>query len=585
MCGIAGVIGTPRYTTDDVARMIDCITYRGPDDQGAAQIGPALLGYARLAVVDLSDGGQPMSNTDETVWAVFNGEIYNFVELRDDLIARGYRFKSRCDTEVLVHLWREKGVAMLDDLIGMFTFCLWDTRQNKGILARDRQGVKPCYIMELPEGGLAFGSEIKSILSLPGVNPGIDDIGLNLMHNFNYCPPPRTCYTGISHLDPGTYLEILPDGTYTQNRYWSWPMAEPAEPLGHDAFAALLDDAMERQMRFDVEGCLFLSGGVDSSVIAAHLHKHWNSPRMLAFGLDCREEGYGEYHLAEQAAGQFDMIDLHPVQYDHRIVPEDVAKVLHHADQPHGDFSFFLIRKLSEAARQANATVVFNGDGPDEALCGYVHNYHFAAEDPEAGLPIEDYFDSICFMPDASAARVLTPEFRSVLPNPSEVLREKLEPWKDLSALQQIVAWECTALNPGNNLIKSDRMSSAHSIESRPVYFDHRITEALVKLPADSKLRDGVGKHFLKEFGLRYFSRDLMFRRKSMPTMPIGEWIKGPLEDWARDTLNTLDPARYNVPAVQAMLSAHKAGAANHTRELRTMLMAAAWMQNTAAAA
>lgn len=580
MCGIAGVIGTQKYSKHDVARMIDCIAYRGPDEQDVVQIGPALLGHARLAVVDPENGGQPMSNMDDTVWVVFNGEIYNFIELRDELKSKGYVFKSRCDTEVLVHLWREKGVAMLDDLIGMFAFCLWDTKLNKGILARDRQGIKPCYIMDLPQGGFAFGSEIKTILSLPGVNPGIDDIGLNLMHSFNYCPPPRTCYQGITHLKPGSYLEIAPDGTHTEHRYWSWPLTTETVPMTHDAFAELLDDAIRLQMRFDVKGCLFLSGGVDSSVIAAHLHRCWNAPRMLAFGLDCREEGFGEYHLAKQVASHFDMIDLHPIQYDHSIVPDNINAVLHHADQPHGDFSFFLIRKLCQAAHEAGVIVAFNGDGPDEVLSGFSHNQAFFATQTRTNFPLAEYFAKICFMPEASRVRLLTDDFRSTMTQPIEVFENILEPWRHLEPVDQIAAYECTSLSPGNNLIKTDRMGAGQSIEGRSPFMDHRISEAFARLPLTDKLRDGVSKHYLKDYGLRHFDRELMFRKKSMPTMPIGEWIKGPLESWARDTLNTLDSARYNVTAAQKMLDDHNAEKTNHTRELRTLLMAATWMQN-----
>ena len=173
MCGISGLVNTKVYDENDVKKMISCIAHRGPDEQDVINLGKCILGHARLAVVDLENGKQPMSNQDDSVWVVFNGEIYNFVELRTDLIAKGYVFKSRCDTEVLVHLWREKGPKMLDDLIGMFAFCIWDSKHEKGIIARDRQGIKPCYIMNI-DGGLAFASEIKSLLTLKNYNQEID---------------------------------------------------------------------------------------------------------------------------------------------------------------------------------------------------------------------------------------------------------------------------------------------------------------------------------------------------------------------------------------------------------------------------
>jgi asparagine synthase (glutamine-hydrolysing) len=577
VCGIAGVIQTKRFNAGDVAKMIGCIAYRGPDEQDVAEVGPCYLGHARLAVVDPKNGGQPMSNTDATVWVVFNGEIYNFVEIREDLKAKGYKFKSRCDTEVLVHLWREKGPEMLEDLIGMYAFCLWDTRENRGIIARDRQGIKPCYLMEV-DGGLAFASEIKSILSLPGVEPVVDDIGLNLMHSFNYCPPPRTCYQGITHLEPGSYIEIEGNGTRTKKKYWSWPIADPKEPVDEENFGAILDDAIRMQMRFDVKGCLFLSGGVDSSVIAAHLRKNWNEDRMLAFGLDCKIEGFGEYHLAEKVAKQLD-IDLHPVSYDASIVPNNINDVLYHADQPHGDFSFFLIRLLCEQAHKAGVIVAFNGDGPDEVLSGFSHNESFFGHQTQNKFALTDYFGQICFMPDVIRSRVLKPDFKKIMDTPIDVFEEMLAPWCHLEPIDQVAAYESTVLAPGNNLIKTDRMGAGNSIEGRSPFMDHRVSEMFARMPVSQKIANGNGKHFLKKYGLGFFDEDLMFRKKSMPTMPIGEWIKGPLKSWAHNTLSELDPSRYNVMGAVALLKEHNEGKANHTRALRTLLMSSAWLK------
>lgn len=576
MCGISGTFNVGRIDRGDVARMIETITYRGPDEQDVTEVGPCILGHARLAVVDPENGGQPMSNTDDTVWVVFNGEIYNFVELREDLKSKGYTFKSRCDTEVLVHLWREKGAAMLEDLIGMFAFFLWDTRENRGIIARDRQGIKPCYLMDLDDG-LVFASEIKAILTLPGVEPEVDDVGLNLMHVFNYCPAPRTCYRSITQLEPGTYMLLDGAGTRKVVKYWTWPLADEKAEVDGDEFAALLDDAIRLQMRFDVKGCLFLSGGVDSSIIAAHLRRRWNAPTLKTYSLDTREEGFGEYPLAERVGRELGL-ELTPIQYDWNIVPDNIEAVLHHADQPHGDFSFFLIRELCKKAHEDGVIVAFNGDGPDEALSGFGHNERFFANLTRMNFPLTDYFDTICYMNEQARSKVLTEEFRSALVRPIEVFEDLLGPWRSLEPVDQIAAYETMSLGPGNNLIKTDRMGAGHSIEARSPFLDHRISEAFARMPVGQKQRDGKGKHFLKEFGLRHFADDLMFRKKSMPTMPIGDWIKEPLRDWAEDTLRGLDPSRYNIPAVLQLFADHRDGKANHTRELRTLLMAATWI-------
>lgn len=330
-------------------------------------------------------------------------------------------------------------------------------------------------------------------------------------------------------------------------------------------------------MRFDVEGCLFLSGGVDSSVLAAHLRRQWNRPSVRAYSLDTREEGFGEFHLAERVARELG-IEVTPIQYDWNIVPDTIADVLFHNDQPHGDFSFFLTRALCRKAHEDGVIVAFNGDGPDEVLSGFGHNSAFFANRGGKDFPLADYFGRICYMDDAARRRLLTPDFRAALDDPLELFESLLAPWRGLDPVDQIAAYEITALAPGNNLIKTDRMGAGQSIEGRSPFMDHRISEAFARMPVTQKQKDGTGKHFLKQFGLRHFGQDLMFRGKSMPTMPIGEWIKGPLQDWAQETLRGLDPARYDVPAVLGLLDDHQRGRANHTRELRTLLMAGAWL-------
>jgi len=579
MCGIAGIIGSEKYCENDVKGMIDMISYRGPDEQGTVNLGKVYLGHARLAVVDPKNGTQPMSNEDNSVWVVFNGEIYNHLEIRSDLQKKGYKFKSRCDTEVLVHLWREKGIEMLDDLIGMFAFCLWDKKKEEGVLVRDRQGIKPCYITKLEDGGLAFASEIKSLLTLDGLNIQIDDVGLNLLHSFNYCLPPRTCYKDIVHLMPGTYIEFDKNGFRKEKKYWQWPLSTDKKDVNLNDLNNILDDAIKLQMRFDVKGCLFLSGGVDSSIIAAHLSKHWDKEKILSFSLNSKQEGFGEYHLAKSVARQINEIDLEPIDYDFSIVPENIEKVLFHCDQPHGDFSFFLIRELCKAAHQKGVIVAFNGDGPDEVLAGFTHNQDFLASQTRTNFPLLDYFNRICFMPERNRQLLLNDSFRMVLNNPIDYFESILNDWRDLDPIDQIAAYECTSLGPGNNLIKTDRMGAALSIEGRSPFLDHRISEIFAKIPQSQKLQNSVSKFLLKEYGLRFFDRELMFRKKSMPTLPIGEWIKGPLYDWAQSTLESLDPSRYNVDNAILFLKKHKVGEANYTKELRTLLMSSYWIK------
>ncbi len=576
MCGIAGIVGSNKYNENNVKEMIRKISYRGPDEQGTIDLENVCLGHARLAVVDPENGSQPMCNEDETVWVVFNGEIYNFVEIRANLIQKGYKFKSRCDTEVLVHLWREKGIKMLDDLIGMFAFCLWDKDKEEGVLVRDRQGIKPCYFTNLKTGGFAFASEIKSLLTLEDLNIEIDDIGLNLYHSFNYCPPPRTCYKDITHLMPGTYLEFDRNGIKREVKYWEWPISNDKEEIHLSEFSHVLDDAIRLQMRFDVDGCLFLSGGVDSSIIAAHLAKQWNKKKILSFSLNCREKGYGEYHLAESVSKYIEEIDLVPINYDSSIVTENIEKVLFHCDEPHGDFSFFLIRELCKAAHERGVIVAFNGDGPDEVLAGFTRNQEFLSSQTRTNFSLLEYFNRISYMPEKSRSLLLNQSFKDLV-NPVEYFESILGEWRDLDPIDQIAVYECTSLAPGNNLIKTDRMGAALSIEGRSPFLDHRISEIFARTSQSQKLQNSVSKFILKEYGLRFFDKNLMFRKKSMPTLPIGEWVKGPLYEWALNTLEGLDPSRYNIKNAILFLNKHRTGEINYTKELRTLLMCSYW--------
>ena len=578
MCGIAGVVNKPAVTEADVAGMIDCVRYRGVDEAGVKRVGPAIMGHARLAVVDPENGHQPMCNTDQTVWVTFNGEIYNYVELREELKSKGYRFKSRCDTEVLVHLWREEGEKMLDRLIGMFAFFLWDTKLDRGILVRDRQGIKPCFITRDGQG-LAFASEMKSLLSLPGFAAEVNDNGLVQVFAFNYCPPPETCFKNIIHLDPGTYLLFEGTKEPVQKRYWQWPFYEERRVPSSEEFSALLDDVVRMQMRFDVPGGIYLSGGVDSTVVAGHLVRQWNEPLLKGVALDFAEPQYSELAHSRKVAAKYG-IDLSVVSMSSSKVPELAASVVRHAEQPHGDFSFFLFYLLAEEAHRQKKIVMFSGDGPDETLVGFGHNERYLLSQGRVNFAVNSYFDTICYMKPAMRSELLSPDFIAATVDPLNRFEELVAPWRDLDPIEQITAYESTVLMPGNNLVKGDRMGARSSIEGRAPFLDHRVTELFVKLPVSEKFHDGVGKYYLKKYALQNFDSDFIFRPKTMPTAPIGEWLKGPLYGWAHDVISTNDDGRFRTPNVLRMLDEHKKGLRNHTSQLRTILMAKVWLNH-----
>ena len=577
MCGMTGVVNAAGASKDDVWKMVNAIKYRGVDEQGVHAIGPAILGHARLAVVDPEHGMQPMCNTDGSVWVVFNGEIFNFIELREQLKAKGYKFKSRCDTEVLVHLWSEKREKMLEDLVGMFAFFIWDENTQSGMLARDRQGIKPCFYADY-QGGVAFASEMKAILALPNFERKVNDAALGNVFSFNYCPPPETCFAGIRHLMPGHYMSFANGRFGAPVQYWQWPIAGERRDATHAEFQAALDEAIRLQMRFDVDGGLFLSGGVDSSVIATRLVHQWNRPQVDAIGLRIEDKGFTEYAYAERVARELN-INLSPLDISPGDIPAIAQSVVRHAEQPHGDFSFFLFYLLSRRAHEMGKIVMFTGDGPDEVMLGFRHNEQYFSEMTRANFSMRGYFDLISYTSEKDRLRLMSPGFLPHTQRALERFMEITQPWSDLEPMEQVAAYELNSLMPANNSVKGDRMGACWSIEGRAPFLDHRVSELFARLPITSKFYKGTGKHFLKEVAADYFDRDFVFRPKTMPTLPIGEWIKGPLYSWARDTLALPDGGRFDRNELLVMLEEHRSGLHNHTRQLRTLLMTKLWLQ------
>jgi asparagine synthase (glutamine-hydrolysing) len=574
---MTGLVNAAGASEDDVWKMVDAIKYRGVDEQGVKSLGRAILGHARLAVVDPEHGMQPMSNTDGTVWVTFNGEIFNFIELREQLKAKGYKFKSRCDTEVLVHLWCEKGEKMLDDLVGMFAFFIWDQRTGTGMLARDRQGIKPCFYADY-QGGVAFASEMKAILALPRFERKVNEAALGQVFSFNYCPPPQTCFEGIRHLQPGHFMRYA-NGRFEAPRcYWQWPIQGERRDATQAQFEQALDEAIRLQMRFDVDGGLFLSGGVDSSVIATRLVHQWNRPRVDAIGLRIEDKGFSEYAYAERVARELD-INLSALDITPANIPEIANAVVRHAEQPHGDFSFFLFYLLSRRAHETGKIVMFTGDGPDEVMLGFRHNEQYFSEMTRANFSMRGYFDLISYTTEKDRLRLMSPGFLPYTQGALERFMEITRPWADLEPMEQVAAYELHSLMPGNNAVKGDRMGACWSIEGRAPFLDHRVSEMFARLPITSKYFQGTGKYFLKQAAASYFDHDFVFRPKTMPTLPIGEWIKAPLYQWARDTLALPDGGRFDRNELLVMLEEHRSGLHNHTRQLRTMLMTKLWLQ------
>ena len=372
MCGIAGYLLRNGGAREDVVRsMCAQIRHRGPDDEGVLIDGGCGIGMRRLSIIDLSTGHQPVSNEDESVWVVFNGEIYNYQELRADLIRRGHRFATNSDTETLVHLYEEKGAEGLASLRGMFAFCIWDSRKRKILLARDRFGKKPLYYAALP-GGLYFASELKC-LRVAGVPLDEDREALRLYFQFGYIPDPFTAFRAVRKLMPGCWLEYDMDGRTSHGRYWRMPAFTPGAPerMGKAETCVQLrngfDEAVRMRMIADVPLGAFLSGGIDSSLIVASMARQSSAP-VKTFSIGFEEAAYNELEYAAMVARQYGT-DHHEIM----VRPDSVdliTKLAWHFDEPFADSSAIPTYVVSEFAAR-HVKVALSGDGGDEFFGGY----------------------------------------------------------------------------------------------------------------------------------------------------------------------------------------------------------------------
>src|SRR5271167_3802958 len=373
MCGIAGfLLRDGQAQVSDVRAMCDLIRHRGPDDQGFYTDGGCGIGMRRLSIIDLSTGHQPISNEDGTIWVVFNGEIYNYQELRQDLVQRGHHFTTNSDTETLVHLYEEKGTDGLQLLRGMFAFCIWDSRQRKILLARDRFGKKPLYYAQTPSG-FYFGSELKC-LRMAGVPLDIDRDALRLYFQFGYIPDPYSPFQAIRKLMPGCWIECSADGSLKQGRYWRLPPFSEenrtglTEPQTREKLRELFDEAVRLRMIADVPLGAFLSGGIDSSLVVASMARQSAQP-IRTFSIGFEEEGkYNELPSARLLANHY-----HTDHHELIVRPNAldlIPKLIRFFDEPFADSSSIPTYLVSQFAAE-HVKVVLSGDGGDELFGGY----------------------------------------------------------------------------------------------------------------------------------------------------------------------------------------------------------------------
>ncbi len=627
MCGIAGRLNfTDDPISEDLVRaMCDAIAHRGPDDWGVYVRGPVGLGNRRLSIIDLQGGRQPISNENETVWIVFNGEIYNFPELRHDLERRGHRFRTHTDTEVIVHLYEEYGVDCLQRLNGMFAFALWDEPRRRLFLARDRLGEKP-LVYSLRPAGLTFASEIQAVLCDPTVPRELDLQALDLYLTLLYIPAPWMIFRHIRKLRPGHYL-LCEDGQVRVERYWdvdfSHKVSMPAPEI-RETVRRLLSDSVRRRLISDVPVGAFLSGGIDSSTVVALMSQVSPTPvRTFSVGFEGDDFQNEELPYARLIAERYET--HHQELWVRPQMAAILPKLVRHYGEPFGDGSALPTYFISQAARQ-HVKVVLTGDGGDELFGGYGWYPRFAsfnlyrelAQTWRDGLersatclrsrrlwhalgaikgsvwwsgwlarmqwdPVARFGQQTAFFHRDLRRRVYMVEVRNALRpfDPLQVYYDRNGHNPGREALDRIFYLDHTTYLPDDILTKVDIDSMASSLETRPPFLDHRLVEFAASLPASAKVNNGRTKVLLRQVVADLLPSEILARPKVGFGLPMRRWMQaGELHDLAADLLRDR-PFRqrglFDPVTVETMLRDHENGKHDYGHQLYQLLVFELW--------
>ncbi len=575
MCGIAGILAGDGGPIDGASLkdMTHALLHRGPDEEGFYLSETVGLGHRRLSIIDLSGGQQPMHNEDRTVWVIFNGEIFNYVELRQDLIKQGHRFYSKSDTEVIVHLYEQHGTAFVDHLNGQFAIALWDLKDRRLILARDRVGIRPLFYTRRPGGGLLFASEIKALFAHAGVPREIDPVGVAQVTTFWMNIPPRTTFKDIQELGPGRML-VVEDGVARTLQYWrhEFPDANEYEdkPLSHwtERLRELLQDATALQLRADVPVAAYLSGGIDSSIICALIKKHHIND-LVTFSVAFKDGRFDERDFQQTMAAHLGT-DHRLIEVGHEEIGRDFANVVWNAERPMIRTAPAPLFALSRLVRASGIKVVLTGEGADEIFGGYnifkedkvrrawARNpesrfrplalsrlYGYIDRNPQADSfwrlffrkGLEDtshhyYSHLIRWANTSHMQQYFTPEFRAAFPKQEQMfeeLRGYLDPgrerWHPLCRAQYL---EMVLFMSGYLLnSQGDRMMMGNSVEGRFPFLDHRLIAFAATIPPKHKIRGLDEKHVLKQAFTDLVPASIVNRTKKPYRAPIAACFQG----------------------------------------------------------
>lgn len=569
MCGIAGIIRWDgrQVREDEIRAMCGVIAHRGPDDEGVYVGDGVAIGMRRLSIIDLDNGFQPISNEDGTIWIVFNGEIYNYRELRRDLEKHGHVFRTASDTETIVHLYEDLGPRCVDRLRGMFAFAIWDTRKRQVLLARDRLGIKPLYYCER-DGELLFSSELKPILQIQNVERTLDWESVGHLFATLATPSTRSIVKGVSKLEPARIAVASQGRSIRVERYWDVDF-EPNEHATEDDLVEQLRERLAESVTLhqvsDVPVGAFLSGGLDSSAIVAMMSRPDGRP-LKTFSIGFAEASHDELPYARQVAAKFgtDHYDL--------VLRPDVVQIVEdltwYLDEPFGDTSAIPTYMVSKLAAE-HVKVVLSGDGGDELFAGYDkylvegrerrHDHLPAAIRKAAGtigalmphgmrgkrflrhLALEGpkrYLDASTMFHADEMTSLFQPEARAQIAahDPwSDALSDWREPGGDWLAAAQYN--DINRYLPLDILTKVDRMTMAHSIEARPPLLDHKLVEFAATVPARFRLKDGTTKYIFKKAMRGILPDSIIDRQKHGFAVPLAKWFRGELAGFSRDIL------------------------------------------------
>ena len=629
MCGIYGILefgAQPASLAPVLSRMGSVVQHRGPDDCGHYEAPNVGLGMRRLSIIDLSGGHQPIANEDETIWLVLNGEIYNFQELRANLESKGHHFRTRTDTEVIVHLYEDEGPGFFKRLRGMFGVALWDSKRERLVLGRDRIGEKPLYIRREP-GRLLFASELKSVLQVPGVPRRIDPVALQEFLALGYVPAPLCLLEGVEKLLPGHYL-IADRNQVTISEYWDVPTGQE-EIRNEDEWSALLreklSETVKAQMVSDVSLGAFLSGGIDSSLIVAAMARHSSRPvKTYSIGYEGEHSYYNELPYAQVVAKAF-QTDHHEI-----IVRPDVSellpKLVWHLDEPIADSACLTTYLVSKMARES-VTVILSGVGGDELFGGYRRylgqsvgrwyrllpnrlrqkwipallkalpqdrnsawkdyiRYGAAFVTTAQQDSASQYLSYITLFSPRAQRSLLHQELRGRSngdTTASGILQQYFARCGDVDELQRIIYADLKTSLPDDLLALTDRMSMAASIECRAPLVDHEVIELASRMPSSLKVHGLKLKYILKKALAPWLPREILHRKKRGFGAPVGAWLRKDLQHLTNELLSEDQVRRrglFQWSAIENLLMEHQNQRKDYTDQIFGLLVLETWCRD-----